>query len=237
MLILAAIALHVLCAGAASEVVHQLAERFTAATGTAVTIVVGTAGQLRTRLEGGERADVVISTGAGIDELARTDAAVAQTRTALGRTGLGVGVRTGTAFPDLSSAESLKRVLLAAHAVASTDPKAGATFGIAFAKVLAQLGIADAMAPKLKLVPGGPSCGIVAKGDADLCVQNVTEIVPVAGITVAGTLPAALQTYVTYTGAVPSNAPAPADGRAFLTYLGRQGDAWRAAGFELTGGQ
>ena len=233
-MIAAAVALHVLCAGAASEVVHQLAERFTQTTGTPVSIVVGTAGQVRARLAAGERADVVILPAPTIGELERSGAVVAGSHADVGRSGTGVGVRTGSPAPDLSSPDALKAALLGARAVAATDPAAGASVGIYFAKVLVQLGIADAVKPKLKLVPGGASCELVAKGEADLCVQNITEILPVAGVTLAGPFPAALQNFITYTAAVPADAPSPDAGRALIAYLTAPpaGAAWRSAGFE-----
>jgi ABC-type molybdate transport system substrate-binding protein len=160
--------LAVLCAGAASETVHQLAERYAQATGNTVSIVTGTAGQLRARLNAGERADVVILPAPGIADLERGGGLVAGTRTDLGRTGMGIGVRRGAPVPDLSSPEALKRVLLSARAIVATDPASGATAGIYFAKVLARLGIAEAVKPKLAVVPGGPACAAFAKGDADV---------------------------------------------------------------------
>ncbi len=100
--------------------------------------------------------------------------------------------------------------------------------------MLAQLGIADAVKPKLQLTPGGPSCRLVASGSADLCVQNITEILPVAGVRFAGPFPAALQNFITYTAAVPANAPLPDAGRALIAYLTApaQGIGWRDSGFE-----
>lgn len=233
-MIAAALALLVLCAGAASEVVRDVAASFTRATGTAVSIVVGTAGQLRARVAGGERADVVIVPAAGIDALERSGLVVAGTRTDLGRTGTGVGVRVGAPRVDLSSPETFKAALLGARAVASTDPAAGASFGIAFAGMLDRLGIASQMKPKLKLTPGGPSCTLVARGEADFCVQSIAEIVPVAGVSLVGPLPPALQYYVVYTAAVPGAATDPAAARSFIAYLTApaEGGAWRAAGFQ-----
>jgi molybdate transport system substrate-binding protein len=226
--------LAVLCAGAASETVHQLAERYAQATGNTVSIVTGTAGQLRARLNAGERADVVILPAPGIADLERGGGLVAGTRTGLGRTGMGLGVRRGAPVPELSSPEALKRVLLSARAIVATDPASGATAGIYFAKVLARLGIAEAVKPKLAVVPGGSACAAVAKGDADVCVQNISEILPVGGVTLAGPFPAALQNFITYTAAVPANAPAPEAGRALIGYLTApaQGIVWRSAGFE-----
>jgi len=143
-------------------------------------------------------------------------------------------VRSGAPAPDIASPAAFKATLLAARAIASTDPGAGASFGIAFAKILRQLGIADAVAPKLKLTPGGRSCEIVARGEADVCVQSTVEIVPVAGVRVVGPVPDPLQFALTYTAAVPVIAPDPAAGKAFVGFLTSAGQAeeWRNAGFE-----
>jgi molybdate transport system substrate-binding protein len=233
-MIAAALALLVLSAGAASEFVRDVAASFTRAPGTAVAIETGTAGQLRSRILGGARADVVIVPAGGIDELERSGTLVAGTRADLGRTGTGVGVRAGASAVDLSSPESFKAALLGARAVASTDPTAGASFGIAFAGMLERLGIADQMKPKLRLTPGGRSCELVVRGECDFCVQSIAEIVPVAGISFVGPLPAALQYYVVYTAAVPRAATDAAAGRSFIAYLTAptEGAARRAAGFE-----
>jgi molybdate transport system substrate-binding protein len=232
--LLLAVNLTVLCAGAVSGVVHELGARYTQATGNAVTIVVGTAGEVRAHLDRGERVDAVMLPAGGIDDLARGGRVLVQTRADLGRTVLGVGVRSGAPLPDIASPEAFKQMLLAARAIASTDPGAGASFGIAFANVLKRLGIADAVAPKLKLTDGGRSCEIVARGEADVCVQSTVEIVPVAGVRVVGPVPDPLRFALTYTAAVPANAPNPSAGKAFVDYLTSPGQAeeWRKAGFE-----
>ena len=111
---------------------------------------------------------------------------------------MGVGVRAGAPRPDISSPDALKQTLLRARSIAATDPKAGASSGIYFAKMLAHMKIADVVAPKEHLTPGGRSCELVARGEAELCAQNITEIVPVKGVVLAGAFPAAVQNYITY---------------------------------------
>jgi molybdate transport system substrate-binding protein len=224
----------VLCAGAASTTVRQLAREFAASHGGAVVVRDGTVGQIRQQLAAGKPADVVIVSRPALAALAKQGALLGGTRTDLGRTGIGVGIRAGAPLPDLETPAALKRTLLVARAIASTDPAAGASSGIYFAGVLRKLGIAAAVAPKEKLVPGGFSCTLVARLQADLCVQNISEIVPVKGVVLAGPFPAALQNYITYSAAVLKQSAMPARARAFVANISspQRTATWRAAGFQ-----
>ena len=208
--------LTVLCAGAASAMIQRIAGEFQHTHGRPVVVTVGTAGQISAKLAAGAQADVVILSAPALDALAAKGGIVAGTRVDLGRTGMAVGVRAGAAVPDISTADALKATLLAAPSVATTDPAAGASSGIYFAGLLQKMGIADAVRPKETLVPGGFSCDLVAAGKAALCVQNLSEVVPVHGVIVAGSFPAALQNYITYSAAVATNSTAPDDARAFI---------------------
>lgn len=155
------------------------------------------------------------------------------TRADLGRSGMGVAVRAGAPIPDISSPQALKRALLAARSIAATDPKAGASSGIYFAKMLERMGIADQVRPKEILVPGGRSCDLVAHGRAQLCAQNITEIIPVKGVVLAGPFPKLVQNYITYSAAVLKGAASPDAARAFVKELAspRRAALWRQAGF------
>ena len=233
MFALALLPLVILCAGATSSVVDRVAADFQHATGRAVTVRVGTVGQIQKQLASGAQADIVIVSGKAMKRLARKSAIVPGTRADLGRSGMGVGVRTGAALPDISSTQALKRTLLAARSIAATDPKAGASSGIYFAHMLERMGIAAAVAPKETLVPGGHSCDLVARGKADLCAQNITEIIPVKGVVLAGPFPSAVQNYITYSAAILRGTASPAAARAFVADLTspRRAALWRRAGF------
>jgi molybdate transport system substrate-binding protein len=222
-----------LCAGAASTVVNDIAADVHRRTGRAIVVHVGTVGQIQAQLARGAHADVVIVSGKAMRILVKEGTLVPGTRTNLGRSGMGVGVRAGTRLPDITSTEALKRALLRARSIATTDPKAGASSGIYFAHLLQRMGIAAAVAPKELLTPGGHSCELVARGKADLCAQNITEIVPVKGVVLAGPFPAAVQNYITYAAAVAGRTQSPNDARAFITELAspRRATLWRRAGF------
>lgn len=225
---MALLPLVVFCAGATSSVVHQVAA------GRNVAIVVGTVGQIRKRIAAGEHADVIIVSAPAMRKFQATGIVIAGTRADLGRTGMGVGVRAGSPFPDISTTNALKRTLLRARSIAATDPAAGASSGIYFAGLLRKMGIADAVKPKEHLTPGGHSCDLVVRRQADICVQNVTEILPVKGVALAGTFPPAMQHYITYTAAVSAKSHAAAAARGFIAALTAPGRAglWRRAGFQ-----
>jgi molybdate transport system substrate-binding protein len=226
--------LTVLCAGAASATIEQFAHDFERTHGRTVVVTEGTAGQITDKLASGQHADVVVLSAPALDALATKGGLLAGTRVDLGRTGIGVGIRAGTTVPDLSTPDALKATLLAAPSIASTDPAAGASSGIYFAGVLQKMGIADAVRPKETLVPGGFSCDLVASGKAALCVQNISEIVPVKGVVVAGPFPASLQNYITYSAAVAKGSTSPDDARAFIADATSPASAsiWKNAGFE-----
>jgi molybdate transport system substrate-binding protein len=230
----AAQALNVLSAGATAAVVQMIARDYEHATGRTVNVTEGTVGQIRAKLAAGTPADVVILSAPALDALAKAGDLVDGTRTDLGRTGIGIGVRTGSAPLDLSTADALKQTLLHAPSIASTDPASGASSGIYFAGVLQKLGIADQVRPKETLVEGGLSCDLVASGKAELCVQNISEIVPVHGVVVGAPFPEALQNYITYSAAVDKRTTAAADASAFIAYAANpaRAAAWKSGGFE-----
>jgi len=231
--ILALVPLIVDSAGAASSVVSRIAHDVHRATGREIVIHTGTVGQIRRRLAAGERADIVILSASALKTLSSHGAIVAGTQTPLGASPMAVGVRAGAPLPDVSTTAAFKRTLLRATAIAATDPAAGASSGIYFAKLLRRLGIADAIGPKERLTPGGHSCDLVVQHRADLCVQNVTEIVPVKGVSVAGLLPPEIQNVIVYSAGVLSRSSQPAAARAFVRELSapRYAPLWRRAGF------
>jgi len=166
-------------------------------------------------------ADVVIMSDTAIDEAISKGGVVAGSRTDIGRTGMGIAVREGAPKPDISSAEALKETLLAAKSIAYVDPARGATSGIHFASVLQKLGIADAVKSKATLVPGGYPAELVAKGEVELVAHQISEIVPVKGVTLVGPLPKELQKVTTYTAGVATKAAHPELGHGFVLFLAR----------------
>jgi molybdate transport system substrate-binding protein len=209
----------VLSAGAVRAVVVEVAHVFANDTGHSLKGAFGTVGVVRGKLEAGEPVDVVIATDAAIDEMVRQGFVVAGTRTDIARAGVGVGVREGTARPDISTPEALKQTLLAAKSIVYVDPAQGATSGIHFASVLRRLGIADQVKDKSILWPGGYAAEAVQQGQAEIVVHQISEILPVKGVTLVGPLPGELQKVTVYSAGLATKASAPEAARAFIAFL------------------
>jgi len=143
----------------------------------------------------------------------------AQSYAKVATVGVGVGVREGAPKPDISSVEGFKRALIAAKAVAYTDPATGATSGTYVDNLLVRLGIADQVRPKAKLKRGGHAGEFVASGEADIVVQQASEIIPVKGVVLVGPLPAEIQNTTTYAAAVSSRSNQQAAAQALINAL------------------
>jgi molybdate transport system substrate-binding protein len=192
----------VLTAGAMRQVVVAVVPAFEQQTGHKVTVTNDTVGALSRRIQGGEAFDVAVLTPAAIDDLAGKGKVSPGTRTNLARVGVGVMVKAGASRPDISSVDAFKRALLAAKTVAYIDPASGGSSGIYFAGLLEKLGIANEIAPKAKLKKGGYVADLVVSGEAELGVHQISEIVPVSGVTLVGPLPPEIQNFTVYAAGV-----------------------------------
>lgn len=188
----------VLTTGAMKEVVLAVVQDFENRTGHKVTVDNATAGVLSRRIRDGEAFDVTVNTPAMIDDLIRAGKIVAGSRVDLARVGVGVAVKQGAPLPDISTLDAFKRTLIAARAVAHGDPVGGGSSGIYVAAMLARIGIADAIRSKTILVPGGLVAERVATGQAEIGLHQISEILAVKDVTLAGPLPAEIQNYTTY---------------------------------------
>ena len=211
----------VLSAGAMKSIVTELGESFRQETGHTIVISTGTAGEIRQKMVSGEWTDVVIVTDSVLEQLAAPGLIVADTRVDIARTAIGVAVRQGAPLPDISTTEAFKQSILASKSLVYTDPARGATSGIHFAAVLQRLGIADAVKGKTVLWPGGYAAEALVTGQAEICVHQISEILPVKGVTLVGPLPKELQKLTTYSAAVANLATKPEVARAFVAYLAR----------------
>ena len=213
--------IQVLSAGAMRSIVTDLGAAFEKETGHTLKLGFATVGVIKAKLAEATPIDVVIMTDEAMKDMSRQGAVAEGSWTAIGRTGIGVAVRDGAPKPDIGNPEALKQTLLATKSLVYVDPAQGGTSGIHFAGVLQRLGIAEAVKPKTTLVPGGYPAELVAKGDVEMVVHQISEIIPVKGVTLVGPLPKELQKTTVYAAGVtvPSKSKEPA--RAFVTYLAR----------------
>ncbi len=209
----------VLTAGAMKSVVLALQPGFEAQTGHKLTIDNGTAGDLSRRIGGGEAFDVGIITPAVVADLIKQGKIAAGTGANIATVGIGVAVKEGAAKPAIATVDEFKRALLAARAVAYIDPKAGGSSGIYFDKLLDTLGIADAVRSKAMLKSGGYVAELVASGEADLAIHQISEILPVKGAVLVGPLPAEIQSFTIYTTGIGAAAREVGAAKAFAAYL------------------
>jgi molybdate transport system substrate-binding protein len=219
----AAAELKVFSAGAMKPVVPGLVEAFQKETGHTVTITFDTAGAWKRKVEAGEKADVLIASDTVVDALMKSNHVVAGSRADLAKTAIGVAVKEGAPKPDISTVDAFKRALLEAKSIVYNDPAIGATSGIHFASVLERLGIAEIVKPKSVLWKGGYAAEAIINGQAELCVHQISELLPVKGVAFVGPLPAELNKVTTYSGSVLTSAATPDAARAFLQYLARPG--------------
>jgi molybdate transport system substrate-binding protein len=207
----------VLTAGAFKQVLLAAQPAFEQRTGHRLVIDNDTAGGLQRRIGGGEVFDAVVSTPASLQPVAARLAD--EPPRPLARVGIGIAVKAGSPLPDVASVDAFRALLLRARGVAMVDPAAGGTSGIYLFKVYDRLGIADQVKAKAVLVPGGYSAQKVVEGQADVAIQQMSELLPVAGVTVAGPLPAEIQNYTVYAGAVSATAAQAAAARQLLEAL------------------
>ena len=196
----------VLTAGAFKQVLVALVPDFEKQTGHKVTVDNETVGALTKRIEGGEAFDVAVLTPGAVNELAAKGKLVEGSASTLARVGVGVMVKAGAPAPDISSVEAFKRALLAAKSVAYIDPASGGSSGIYVAGLLDKLGIADQVKPKAKLKKGGYVADLIASGEAELGIHQISEIVPVKEVTLIGPLPAEIQNYTVYAAGIGAGA-------------------------------
>jgi molybdate transport system substrate-binding protein len=188
----------VLTAGAFKQVVLALVPDFEKQTGNKIIVDNDTAGGLKKRIESGEAFDVAIITPAVVDELAVAGKIASGSRVNIASVGVGVVVKEGAPKPDISTVEAFKSALLAAKTVAYIDPASGGSSGIYIDKLLERLGIADQIRPKAKLKKGGYVAELIASGEAELGLHQISEIVPVKGVALVGPFPKEIQNITTY---------------------------------------
>jgi len=207
--------IRVLSTNALKTSLEALMPQFEKATEHKVVFVWGPAANLKTQIEKGEAFDATILTTAGIDDLVKQGKLDGATRTPLARSGIGVAVRKGAARPDISTTEAFKRALLSANSVTYVEQGAS---GIYLKDLFVRLGIADALKPKLKLAPTA-AAEFVARGEAEIGMTQISEILPVAGADLVGPLPADIQNYTDFATAAGTSAKQADAAKSLIRFL------------------
>ncbi len=204
-----------MASAAFKEAYLELVPQFERTTGHKVVTIWIPSVQMMSRLKGGETVDLVIMSAASIDELIKLGRIAAGSRVDLAKSGVGVAVRAGAPKPDISSAETLKRALLAAKSIAySTGPS-----GIYLAGLFQRMGIADELKARIKQVQGEPAGTVGARGEAEIGFQQMSELLPVAGIDLLGPLPADIQQITIFSSGLHVGAREPDAARALVSYF------------------
>jgi molybdate transport system substrate-binding protein len=206
----------ILSTHAVQEVLGELGPQFERVSGVDLAIDYDPANALKRTIEAGAPFDVAIVTRTVIDELALKGKVRRETCRDICRSGLGVAVRQGAAAPDIATVDAFRRSLLAAHSlVRSTE----GTSGLYVETLLDRLAIADAMRGKIVLGPSGRIAELVARGEAEMAVQQIPELLPVKGVQYVGPLPEQLQLWTVFAAGIGSTANNPTAARAFIEAL------------------
>ena len=197
--------LSVMCARALTAVANAISSKFNELTGHDVDLTLGTVGALQARIDAGEIADVVILSTSAIGRLEMAGTLSAGTRRVIGGTGIALAVRSGAPEPDISTVDAFKATLLGARSVAVSSPAVGGSAGVYLAALFERMGIAESLEKKcLRQQSGGDVARSVADGSAELGLTQLSEMLPVKGITVVGSLPDLIANDTVYCAAVRS---------------------------------
>jgi molybdate transport system substrate-binding protein len=226
-----AVELKLVAPNAVKEAVTEIASRFEKDTGHRVVLTWGGSEAIAKRIADGEVFDVIVNTGQGLDRMTAEGRLAAGSRTDIGRSGVAAAVRLGAAPPDISTAAALKEALLGAPSIAISSGASGRYLEQLFQK----LGVADQIRHKIRQPPSGAQIGeMLARGDAELGFQQVTELMHAAGVQYLGPLPAELQGYTVWAAGWHARAEQPDAARALVRALAaaESGAAIRRAGME-----
>jgi molybdate transport system substrate-binding protein len=213
--------LRVMISGGLTAAYKVLVPEFERATGHKVLTAYGpsmgtTANAIPVRLARGEPADVLIMVGYALDDLAKQGKVIPDSRVELVKSPIGVAVKSGAPKPDISTADAVKRMLLAAKTIAYSDSASGVYVST---EMFDKLGIREEMRDKARKIPATPVGEIVAHGEAEIGFQQISELKPVEGIDIIGSLPDALQKITVFSAGIASVSKEPDAAKALIKYL------------------
>jgi molybdate transport system substrate-binding protein len=213
--------IRVMISGGLSAAYEALVPEFERATGHKVITARGpsmgtTVNAIPVRLERGEPADVLIMVGYALKDLADKGKVMPGSSVDLVKSPIGIAVKTGAPKPDISTADAVKRALLAAKTIAYSDSASGVYVST---EMFQKLGIADDMKDKAKKIPATPVAEIVAHGEAEIGFQQISELKAVAGVDIVGPLPDELQRITVFSAGIAAVSKEPEAGRALIKFL------------------
>jgi molybdate transport system substrate-binding protein len=202
-------------ARALATVLAEIGPGFERTTGHNLAVFSGLPTDFLNRADAGEPFDLLISGASPVDQWIKDRRITAASRTDIARSGIGVEVRTGARKPDIGSVDAFKRALLEAKSIAYL--RVGS--GIYLAGLLERLGIAEAIKSKVTRPESDIVSELVAKGEVELGMVVITQILTTPGVELVGPLPPEIQSYVVFTGAVATNSRAPEAARELMKFL------------------
>ena len=196
--------LHIVSSGGFAAAYKMLAPEWEKQTGNTLIAEWGpsmgtTPGAVPQRLARGEKIDVVIMVGSALDELVKQGKVASEDAVKLARSGIGVVVKEGAPSPDISTAENLKQALLAAKSIAYSDSASGVYIE---REMFKNMGIEDQVKGKARMIPAEPVGEVVARGEAEIGFQQTSELKPIKGITLVGSVPEPLQVNTIFSAGV-----------------------------------
>lgn len=203
----------VFCTQALRTSLLELAPKFEAATGNKVILVVAPSGQLVKKIADGDVADLLIANADNIDALIKSGKVTGE-RVHIAKAQVGLSIKAGNPRPDISSAAAVRKALLDAKAIAYS---AGGLSGNNFEFAMNKLGILDEV--KKKAISGSPAAKFVVSGEADIAVQQISELIAVQGSELLGPLPAELDQVTQFSMGVLSDGKSKDTARALVEFL------------------
>ncbi|MEQ5843585.1 substrate-binding domain-containing protein [Paraburkholderia acidicola] len=211
----------VMISGGFAAAYRELGPQFEHASGDTLATAWGpsmgtTENAIPVRLARGEPADVLIMVGYALDDLVKAGKVVPGSKVDFARSPIGIAVRAGAPQPDIHSDDALRQTLLAAKSIAYSDSASGAYVA---SELFKKLGIEAQVKGKSRMIPAEPVGNVVARGEAEIGFQQVSELLPVKGVTVVGKLPDDVQQYTTFSAGIAAGSKDPAGAQALIHFL------------------
>jgi len=212
----AAVEIQVIASSAFREVYLELVPQFEQMHKQKVVASFSSSPDIMKRAKAGESADLFILASGSVDELIKLGKVVPGSRVDLAKSGMGIAVRAGAPKADISSSDAVKRALLAAKSIGYS----GGASGAYVIELVQRMGIADELKPKLRQAPPGVPVGdLVARGEVEIGLHQMSELLPVAGIDILGPLPADIQQFTVFAAGVSTGAKTPDAAKELVKFL------------------